>query len=218
MQRRDIKVGESYAITNQRGKRASGASAVKGTVLRLDGEYEKRRGSYSSSTYTATDGIVVEFDGPVVFDHSGIRPLASVVGPDSNYQDWAQDTFREEARTQWVVSDPRFVIERWDTYDERQREYAEVADRYRRESDERAAAFKPVLRTTMKKLREAGFKDVSVHRDLSGISFYGGSISLSTGTGTDGEKKATGFGHNARLMPEQLLRLIGAEAPKEEAA
>jgi hypothetical protein len=205
MQRKDIKVGEAYAVTNERGPRRSYASKVKATVVRLDAEYEKKS-RYGRSTFTANDGILVRFDEPVVFDWGGLRALSDLLKRDAGHTTAAKKEFKKDAITEWVASDARFIVEPWDEYEARMNMFAENEARYQREADEAATEFAPKLGDAMERLHDIGLKNVSLDTDRAEITFDGGSIKLATQKGTRG-KVVTDFAKAATIETDVLLGL-----------
>ena len=208
MQRKKIKIGEAYAVTNQRSARAYLGPHVKGTVVSFDGKYQGRTSRYSYRTETKQDGIVVRFDEPVYLSFDGIVTARSLPSRDSR---------RKDTITELVVPDPRWIAMPWDEYAREQKEWAETQEDWAREADEKAKAFAPVLEQVKQQLRGHGFKNLEVYDDLSGLTFDGGSVPLRTGKGTDGKKKIVGFEYrDVELDAAAFCALIGVVAPEEE--
>jgi hypothetical protein len=196
MQKKDLKIGGTYALTTpavaRRRTYRYDPEAVKATVVAFDGKYESAR-RYSRHKDTMNDGIVVRFDKPVKSSLFGLK-------------------HEKGGKTKMVVSDPRAFLSTWDEFEAEQKGLREAQDRWAREADESAAAFVPVLEATMKALREHGFKQVKLYGDQSGISFDGGSVPLRKSKGKDGKQKITGFDYrDARVPASDLLRLLGVE-------
>jgi hypothetical protein len=197
MQRKLIKVGGTYALTTEqqarRRNRYYDTEAVKATVVALDAEYEKRQGRFGTLSRMQNDGILVKFDRPVSTALFGLKHVKDGV-------------------LELTITDPRAFLKPWDEYEAEEKAGREMEKRWAREADEAAAAFAPVLEATMKALSEHGFKEIKLYGDLSGISFYGGSVPLETRKGTDGKKKIMGFGYrDVRLGASDFARLLGIE-------
>lgn len=198
MQRKEIKVGEAYAVTSPqvaRQKRGS-KQAVKATVVRTDAEHEVPVSRYSTRTFTAKDGIEVRFDKPVRFGWNGATYVARGV---------------QDARTSFVFADGRAFLDTWGAYAAREAEFEKWRRKNAADAERAAARFESVLAEVIEKLRAMGVEgELEVLRDNSGGSFGPIDFTFSRSTNSKGESVATGFAyHAARLTSEGLSSLLG---------
>jgi hypothetical protein len=125
------------------------ARPVKGTVIRTDAEYTKRTyGSFSSHDKKMTNGIEVEFDGPMITDYDSFAPA---VNP--SYTNKANDERKKRAVTR-VVVEARCITEPWEDIARRREVEQASLRRWHEENDRRAENVEPLIEAVEAELRD----------------------------------------------------------------
>lgn len=199
MQRKNIKVGETYGVVRRRSRYVR---PVKATVVALDEPYTYP--SRSGSEFTVPNGgIRVRFDEPMVVHYDGFRP-ASEARAESRTIDEYVFGDREDGQVGSCFVGPWAEIEAQREIDERQKR--ERAERVSKAADE----FAPVLAAYRERLAAVGLP-VDVYDDGSGL----GGARISMGLNRVPGGRPTGFDSNiVRVDREVFDRLveIAAEA------
>ena len=146
-------------------------------------------GRYSSSDLrTAQDGVVIEFDVPLL--HGPVSKL----------------TIERTA-----VLDSRHIIMSVADYHQRQVEAEMNERRWRAEADQRATEFEPTLTRVMLRMRALGFKNVTLSAN-NWVVFNGGKLQLNLAECSDGVFRPTGFAYGSVLMTDAFVAwLLGTE-------
>lgn len=110
MQRKQIKIGETYGIARRYSRRTRWRDLVPAKVVRLDGDREKIvRGSFSRATTIVQDGIVVVFpEDMVLSSYYTFRPLSEM--PDG-FEENERNMIR--AGTEFVLDSPKLIYGEW---------------------------------------------------------------------------------------------------------
>lgn len=202
MQRSQVKIGESYAVTSDAAARRRSAHAgepecVKGTVVALDAKHEVSAGRYSRLTRTVHDGIKVTFEKPVEFSYFGVSTVSR----------------GKKGTKEIVLGDARQLVKLWSEHEADEAMSKTMRERWAREADEWSAAFKPTLDATIAAIKKHTGEKVGIYGDCSGIHFHSGSISLKYRKGTDGKRKIIGFdyGNSVNIEADLFCKLIGVK-------
>ena len=157
MQRKQIKIGEAYAVVASRSTGRRQGTPVKGVVLGFDGEYQ----SWTSSTWhsreiTKRDGVRVRFEEPMMRSHDSFHPLSQIEARADQVADSYLEEARKKASTEAVLQSVQMVKEPWAEYAEREARFDEARLRWARENDAKGDVAEPVIAAIRETLEERG--------------------------------------------------------------
>jgi hypothetical protein len=203
MQRKQIKVGETYAVVKRMGRDAREDNSVAARVIEMGVEYTARRwGSFTSHNVKMFDGIRVEFVEPVVPSHSTFETLRAIEER-GTLKASALKEKREEAITTTVLPGSKHVLRPW-------AEVVEMRERWDRERRERAEKM-DAIGDVVEPVYEAVYYALAVKSE-TGDPHKECSIKVFTQPGTE-KKRTTDATFTFDL--DQLAALLGVAVKPE---
>jgi len=173
MQRKQIKIGEAYAVIASRAQRESRkGTPVKGIVVGFDGEYSYHKSDgWRGRTVTKQDGIVVRFEEPMVRAWDKFEPLAQIEARADRLADHYLAECRATAVTQTVLQAAQMVVEPWADREAREAIWAASTRKHEEKMDAMAdeAAAEPILAAIREKLDTLGITPDVKERTVQGV-------------------------------------------------